>query len=223
MASSTYLNRARRDIPTSNSFTSTSFDSFNTNSFSSTWDNTAHVIIDPNITDGYKITVNKNYLPSNHFESSNISVSSIKTPPGYLTAHIAIYKGSTKTADIPVLFPGTLSNSISASFARSNPVGSNKPIIAYEHTDAESFPFNFVALADYLPVGYTSLNAYIEALKEMVRPSYSGNTVLSPHVILYYADIVIECVCTNINVQYADYYGTNSFVKADISCEFTKI
>ena len=77
MANSTYLNRIRRDIPTTNSFTATSFDSYNTNSFSSTWDSTAHVIIDPNITDDYKITVNKNYLPSNHFESSGISNSSI--------------------------------------------------------------------------------------------------------------------------------------------------
>ena len=95
--------------------------------------------------------------------------------------------------------------------------------MAYDYTDSESFPFSFVALADYLPSGYSSLNTYVEAIKEMVRPNYSGNTVLSPHIVLYYADISVECVCTSINVQYADYYGNNSFVKADISCEFTKI
>ena len=98
MANSAYLNKIRREIPNTNSFISTSFDTYNTNSFNSTWNNTAHVIIDPNITgnevqialDNIGITVNKNCVPNekrSHKETSGIRIGSpAMTTKGYKEA-----------------------------------------------------------------------------------------------------------------------------------------
>ena len=207
-----------------NSF-SNSFDSdFNTNTFNISWDNTVQTITDPYLSNGGKVTVNKNYLPTTRFTNSRgKSLSSITAPPDYLTAMITLFRGSNKIMEIPVLFNATISNSISASYVKESPVGSSSPIVAFNYTGEETFPFSFVALAEYLPSGFSSLKSYVEAIKEIVKPGYSDNLVLAPYVILTFADISVKCICESVSVSYDQIYNTNSFAKADIQCSFTKI
>lgn len=207
-----------------NSF-SNSFDSdFNTNTFNISWDNTVQTVTDPYLSGGGKVTVNKNYLPTTRFTNSRgKNLSSITSPPDYLTAMITLFRGSDKIRDIPILFNASISNSISASFVKESPIGSSSPIVAFNSTGEETFPFSFVALADYLPNGYSTLRSYIDTIKEIVKPGYSDNLVKSPYVILTFADISVKCVCDSININYDPLYNTNSFVKADIQCSFTKI
>ena len=208
-----------------NSFIPNSYDKLlKTNNLDVNWNNKASVMMDPWLSDNGKITVNRNFLHRGQFETKdNFSSPSITVPPDYLNAKLIIYKGGDKHLELPVLFPGSFSNSISATYAKESPVGSNKPIIAFEHTDAESFPFSFVALADYLPTGYNTLESYIEAIKEMVKPYYDGQIVKSPSVQLVIANYAILCVCTSVNITYDELYNNQSFVKANISCEFTRL
>lgn len=216
--------------PTPNSFAPNTFSTLLDLEMSKSWTNKASVMMDPAATANGKITLNHNYLDRDKLVEEgekSLAPSSITTPPGYLVAHIVIRKGGEDFKDIPILFPGTFSNSISASYATESPVGGIQPIIAFNNTDAESFPFSFVALSDYLPSGYTSLKSYLEALKEMVKPGYqktaTSNLVKAPTVWLFFADYAIHCVCKSISITYDEIYNNNSFVKANISCEFTKI
>lgn len=225
----TFINPVN-SVPVYNSFTTNTFDVLLNNELSVSWDNKASVVMDPYLNTGNMITVNHNYINRNHITDltgTHYVTPSISTPPGYLVAHIIIEKGGSETKDIPILFPGTFSNSISASYATESPVGSVQPIIAFNATDAESFPFSFVALADYLPDGYTSLKSYLEALKEMVKPAYTktatSNIVKAPTVWLFFADYSVHCVCKSISIAYDEIYKGNSFYKANVSCEFTKI
>lgn len=192
------------------------------------WVNTNSVVMDPLYSVNGMNTVNKNYLPKDIFNitpTNYSSISSITTPPNYLPATLKIFKGGNEFKTIPILFAGSFSNTISATYTRETPVGSTQPIIAFEHTDAESFPFSFVALSDYLPGAYkgSGLNAYLEDIKEMVKPNYSGQTVYSPTVLLSFAGYSVLCVCTSINISFDEIYNNNSFVKANITCEFTRI
>lgn len=207
-----------------NSF-SNSFDSdYNTNTFNISWDNTAQTITDPYLNYGGKVTVNKNYLPIARISEELLNLhSSITAPPDYLTARITLFRGSDKIREIPVLFNATISNSISASYVKESPIGSSEPIIAFTATGEETFPFSFVALSDYLPDGFSSLRAYVDAIKEMVKPSYSDSIVKSPYILLTFADISVKCICESIDISFDPIYNKNSFVKADIRCSFTKI
>ena len=206
-----------------NSFIPNTFNKLIYNNIDPSWRNTASVMMDPFLSNNGKVTVNQSFLHKGTFETKdNYSAPSINCPPNYLSAKIKILKGGDEYKTIPVIFPGSFSNSISASYAKESPVGSKLPIVAFEHTDAETFPFSFVALADYLPSGYGSLKSYLDDLKEMVKPNYSGSTVKSPSVVLYFADYAVTCVCTSISISYDEIYNNNSLVKATVSCEFTK-
>ena len=207
-----------------NSF-SNSFDfDLNTNTFNISWDNTAQTITDPYLNNGGKVTVNKNYLPTKRFTTSRgRNLSTISAPPEYLTGSITLFRGSDKIREIPILFSATISNNLSASYVKESPVGSSSPIVAFNSTGEETFPFSFVALADYLPSEFSSLREYIDAVKEIVKPGYSDSLVKSPYVILTFADISVKCVCESVSISYDTLYNVNSFVKADIQCSFIKI
>lgn len=174
------------------------------------------------------ITLNKAYLPikkQHEVDRGKLNSvnESIVAPPDYLPARITAVKGGIYSTPIPILFPSSFSRSISASFAKENPVGSDKPIMAYSYTDGEDIPLEFDALADYLPSPYTSLKQYVEAILDILRPRKSNNVVFEPTVIVEFADMSFKGVCTSINVSYDNLYNYKSFVHARISCQFTKL
>ena len=189
------------------------------------------------------VTLNPNYLPvknpnnplgmqyskfdfvdGKRDEKGNIIPGTIM-PADYLPAYISSIKGSTSYV-IPVLFPKSFSRSISASFAKENPVGSTTPIVAYSYTDAEEIPFEFDALADYLPTGFSTLKQYVDAIINILKPSISGseqNIINEPTVIVEFADMRFEGICTSVNVSYDNVYNYKSFVHASISCQFIRL
>lgn len=179
-----------------------------------------------NMSDPYlsAITLNNEFLPVNRITSTaGNSTLNIKAPADYLPARITAIKGGVASRSIPILFPLSFSRSLSASYAKENPVGSTKPIMAYSYTDGEEIPIEFDALADYLPEGYTSLKDYIEEVLNILRPRTSENVIHEPTVIVEFADMTFRGVCTNINITYDNVYNYRSFVHAKISCQFTRL
>lgn len=173
------------------------------------------------------ITLNTQYLPINrnntNYDYSKRDLFNGKiAPPEYLPARITSIKGGS-IITIPILFPSSFSRSISASFAKENPVGSDKPIMAYSYTDAEQIPFEFDALADYLPEPYTSLKGYVEDIISILKPGKTNNIIHEPTVEVTFADITFRGICNSINISYDNVYGYKSFVHAKISCQFTRL
>ena len=179
------------------------------------------------------VTLNPQYLPITEKtfidKNFNSKISqAIKAPPGYLPARITSIKGGTYGKMIPILFPKSFSRSISASFAKENPVGSVTPIMAYSYTDAEEIPIEFDAIVDYLPDGYTTLSSYVDEVINILKPRINGSVVYEPTVLVEFADIRFKGICTSINISYDNLYTgasekSSSFVHAVISCQFTKL
>lgn len=221
------LNQLSDENTIVNSFSSAFDFDYNTNTFESSWANTVQTVTDPYLTYGGKVTVDKNFLPIEKMNADYLNLSSITAPPNYLTAEIILYRSGDEVRKIPILFDATISNSISANYTKEHPIGSSNPIVAFNYTGEETFPFSFVALADYLPTGFNTLRSYIDAIKEMVKPSYSDSIVKSPYVLLNFADISVKCICESISINYDNIYNSDnkngSFAKANIQCQFTKI
>ena len=178
-----------------NSF-SNSFDfDLNTNTFNISWDNTAQTITDPYLNNGGKVTVNKNYLPTKRFTTSRgRNLSTISAPPEYLTGSITLFRGSDKIREIPILFSATISNNLSASYVKESPVGSSSPIVAFNSTGEETFPFSFVALADYLP------SEFSYSLYEKTAP----NGYYQPSELEAYTDFTVLSETTNAGSDYVE-------------------
>ena len=128
--------------------------------------NTNQTVLDMQSSFLSKITLDDRYLPVKKIEEGTRTIgdrmqgllsTNMRVPANYLPASITAYKGGAAARTIQVLFPASFSRSISSSFAKENPVGSTKPIMAFSYTDAEEIPFEFDALADYLPEPYTTL------------------------------------------------------------------
>lgn len=174
------------------------------------------------------ITLDKEYLPRvRQRRAINSSLqgelsTAIKAPANYLPATITSVKGGTSHT-IPILFPKSFSRSISANFAKENPIGSSTPIMAFSYTDAEEIPFEFDALADYLPYGYNTLKEYVDDILNILQPKRSNSVIYEPTVIVEFADIRFKGICQNINISYDNVYNYKSFVHATISCSFTKL
>lgn len=172
------------------------------------------------------VTLDSRYLPIKNAVSDKIqrlASTSMRVPANYLPASITSVKGGT-TKTIQILFPASFSRSISSSFAKENPVGSTKPIVAFSYTDAEEIPFEFDALADYLPEPYTSLKTYVDDILDILKPKMTSDYVIyEPTVIVEFADMRFSGICNSINVTYDNVYNYKSFVHAKISCSFTRL
>lgn len=203
--------------------------------------NTNQTVLDMNDPYLATVTLNSEFLPTYRRPDVSVENLSIKAPPEYLPAKISAIKNGITTAVIPILFPKAFGRSRSASFAKENPVGSTVPIMAYSYTDAEEIPLEFDALVDYLPSGYESLSAYVDAVFSILKPTYgtgnNSNVVYEPTVKVEFADIVFMGVCTSVQVSYDNLYHPKyeldaagnlknikpSFAHASISCQFTKL
>lgn len=179
-------------------------------------------LVDPFINNMTSRTLNSNYYPHKYIRPvRNSSDNKISAPPGYLPCELTIYYGGVYYDTIPLLFPQSISESHSANYAKESPVGSDFPIVAFSNSQPSTITLNFVALSDYLPSKYRALEDYIEAVKMMTKPKYTGNIVKSPSVQLKFSSLTFTGVCDSISISYATVYNNNSLVKADIDCQFT--
>lgn len=183
-------------------------------------------LVDPFLEDVSIVTLNKNYLPLSTKNAMDLrnksSATVIKETPGYLTAKIEVYYAGVLTYSIPLLFPENASESLGANFVKENPVGSSKPIVAFSNTSTPQISLSFIALSDYLPTGYNSFQDYLETIKQMTKPKTSGNYVKAPEVYVEVANLKFYGVCDSINIEYNQTYGDNTYIMANISCQFTK-
>lgn len=156
--------------------------------------------------------------------------------PGILPCSLTVFWGglhSRESIDIPVVFPQSITESINSNFVKESPVGSTFPIIAFSNTDPQDVSLSFTAVSDFLPSGYTSLRQYVNAVKSMCKPRYSGNIVLAPSVVVRYSDITFYGICNSVSVEYEDVYAGKytdfekntadniSLVVARFNCSFT--
>lgn len=183
-------------------------------------------LLDPFLENINLVTLNKNYLPLSTQNAKDLrartTATVIKETPGYLTAKIEVYYAGVLTYSIPLLFPDSASESLGANFIKENPVGSSKPIVAFSNTTTPQVNLSFIALSDYLPTGYNSFQDYLETIKQMVKPKTSGSYVKSPEVYVEVANLKFYGVCDSISIDYDQTYGDNTYIKANISCQFTK-
>lgn len=189
-----------------------------------TWANENQTITDPFLTDLGRTTLNSYYTPIKTIRNDSRALNQplfISTPPGYLPCKIDLYYGGSFYKTIPVLFPETISEQLSTNFIKESPVGSTYPITAFSNAQPTTVPVTFFALADYLPSGYTSLRSYLNDLKLMCKPRYSGNIVYSPSVRVTFSDISFYAVCDSLTIDYDQVYNNRSLVKANVSCQFT--
>lgn len=184
------------------------------------------VLLDPFISDISLVTLNKDYLPIVSANSQSLKNRTdhplFKEPPGYLSAVIKVYYKGNCEYTIPMLFPESASESYGASFVKESPVGSTYPILAFANSGASTVNISFVALSDHLPKGYSTLSDYLNAIKQMTRPKYSGTHVIGPEVTVSLANITFSGVCDSISIDYQNLYGDNSYSMATITCQFTR-
>ena len=181
-------------------------------------------MVDPFLHDMTTQTINTNYLPIIQNNAASLSQLTSKftfTPPEYLTATVELYYGTAKEATIPLLFPNSLSESLSTNFVKEHPIGSTYPIVAFSNSGESNISLSFVALQDYLPTGYNTFEEYINAIRKLTRPKYSGSYILSPDVYVKLANIEFYGVCDSVNIEYSNLYGNDTFVRADVTCQFT--
>lgn len=179
-------------------------------------------LVDPFLTEISQVTLNKNYLPIvTPPEDTAPKYGSKLEHPSYLTSLITVFHAGQKTREIPILFASGVSESLSASFVKENPVGSTYPITAFANTQSHQISVDFIALSDYLPTGYSSLKEYIDALKTMVKPKNDGQYVKGPEISFTLADLKVYGICDSISISYDNLYGSNTFLKAEIQCQIT--
>lgn len=185
--------------------------------------NPNQTIADPFLNNLSQTMLYNSYVPIKQIRRDPVlsSHNKISTPPGYLNCSISLYYAGVYDRTFQILFPESISESISANFTKESPVGSTYPITAFSNTGEQKVPMSFVVLSDYLPDGYSSVRAFIKDLKLMCKPKYSGSIVKSPSVQITFGDITFYGVCESISVEYANVYGNNSMVKATVSCDFT--
>lgn len=190
--------------------------------------NTNQTVIDPFMTDNFRRSVNDYYNPIKQIKNLMIDEKFIINKPlDFLPCVIELFYGDRREKPddiIQILFPESFSESLSATFVKESPVGSDRPIVAFSHTNPQQVPITFVALSDYLPAGFTSLKQYITKIKQMVKPRYKGDsTVVSPWVKITFSNMVYEAVCDSIDIAYTNVYGNKTLVHATINCNFTVI
>lgn len=179
-------------------------------------------VTDPFLLQLGTVTLNSDFYPYRHIADNVPKYSKIiSAPPNYLQCQIDLYYGGSLYVSIPVLFPSPPSESHGASYTKETPVGSTFPLIAFGSSEPSQVSFSFTALQEYLPSGYSSLETYLDTIKLMTKPRYSGDLVLAPSVKLTFGSLVYTGVCDSISIDYANVYGNNAMVKADVACQFT--
>lgn len=183
--------------------------------------NTNKTVTDTTLTTLNQVTTDRNAIPTTRqFVKKQYTFNTL--PPSHLVCTLTANHGGTIT-EIPVLFPRSLSRSLTASFSKQNPVGSNHAIMAYSHTDSETIPFSFDVLSEYLPSGINSFNDYVDKIMSILKPTYAGSVVKEPRVTFEIADLKFSCVCTSANINYDMLFQSNSFVHATIDVQLTRI
>lgn len=191
--------------------------------------NTNYTLVDPFLHNLSQQTLNKNYIQQvNNFKNSlalkadgrHNAFNSL--PPNYITAEITVYHGGITSGKLYLLFPGEVSESSSANYVKESPVGSTYPIVAFGNTQPSQVNLSFIALADYLPQGETSLDSYIKSIRSMLQPSYPDSShVSAPTVYVHLGNVRFSGVCDSVNINYYNLFNRQTYVKADISCSFT--
>lgn len=181
-------------------------------------------LVDPFLSDVSKVTLNKNHLPINTLQKNSAitGTTTITAPANYITAKIDVYYAGAFSYTIPLLFPESMSESLGANFVKENTVGSTYPIIAFSNSTSQQINLTFAIVADYLPAEYKTLESYIEAIRKMVKPKTESNSyVKGPEVYVSLGNVVFHGVCDSVSVDYQNIYRNNSFVKAEVQCQFT--
>ena len=167
------------------------------------------------------VTLNSYYTPIRRIQENLKYKRTINKSADYLPCKIDVYFGGQYYYTLPIVFPQSLAESISANFIKESPVGSTLPIVAFSNTEPQDFSMTFTATKDYLPAGYSSLRDYVQSVKAICKPRYNGNIVLAPSVRITYSDIVFSGVCNSVSVEYEDVYDNKSMVVARFNCSFT--
>lgn len=167
------------------------------------------------------VTLNSYYTPIKRIQRGLDYKRTLNKSASYLPCSIDVHYGGAYSYTLPIVFPQSITESVSANFIKESPVGSTIPIIAFSNTESQDFSMTFTAAKDYLPEGYSSLRDYVKAVKAMCKPRYNGNIVLAPSVRVTYSDVVFSGVCNSVSVEYEDVYGDKSMVVARFSCSFT--
>lgn len=194
--------------------------------------NPNQTVYDPFSTDRSGVNLGDFYTPIRRISSRVPSYNNnLAAPDGYNICIITLYytkDPSSNRIEIPVLFPESFSESLSASYAKESPVGSSVPIVAFSHTNPQQLPLTFIASKDYLPSSYKDFNSYINDIKLMVKPKKSTNSsnksvVVAPTITLRFLNLFYNVVCDSIDIAYSPIYEKDSFVHATITCQFTVV
>ena len=125
---------------------------------------------------------------------------------------------------IPILFsPTGLSESVASNYDQQSIPGRSGPIISYSNTGARQVTMSLMVSPDYLPVGYSSVSQYVNAIKALEYPEYNNEIILSPNCYLHLPNLEIDGVCTSVNISYkTDRLIGNSFA-AEIDLSFMEV
>lgn len=127
--------------------------------------------------------------------------------------------------NIPLLFsPDAISESINSSYDQQNIPGRSAPIISYSYTGARQLSISFLVTPDHVPIGYSSIQQYINALKALEYPKYDNGIVSSPNCEVHLPGIDLDGVCTSVSIEYkSDRYTRNNSMAANVSLSFLEI
>ena len=129
---------------------------------------------------------------------------------------------------IPLMFsPNSISDSVATSYNSQAIPGGSAPVVTYSSTGARQVSIDFFVPIDYLPsnTSYENTEEYLNALRALMYPKYSGNVVKSPSCTLYLTNITIDGVCTQCNISYKtdQRYGNDGALGAEVSLTIMEV
>ena len=129
---------------------------------------------------------------------------------------------------IPLMFsPNSLSDSVSASYNQQQLPGGSAPVITYSGTGARQLSMDFFVPIDYLPPSseYKNTEQYLNALRALLYPKYSGVSVKPPTCEVYLTNTMLLGVCTQCSISYKtdQRYGNDGALGADVSLTFLEV
>lgn len=142
--------------------------------------------------------------------------------PRYFSAYIvSLVTGET----IPlVTAPESLGESISANYNEQDILARSAPMIAYTSTGARKVTISMKLHEDVLPSGY-NINSYINSLKSLVYPEYSGSGNLTPPSakLMMGTSLNVIGVVNSVEVNWiTDVYRDNRIPMASVSLTITE-
>lgn len=111
----------------------------------------------------------------------------------------------------------TVEESFQVATYSESPVGSDIPVAGFSSMGARKVSISFDIDQSYLPLGYYTVEAYVDRLRSLIYPRYKGTTVISPECTFQLISMTVIGICESMNVTWGNTVRGRSVDSAKVS------